>query len=173
MELLGDFKTLLRWFRAADLLSARDAAKLERQWGGSTQARHIVENVRELRERLRKEVLAWENGGTVHRSTAERLNELMASHPMLTRLITNRGASASELWFDARQPEHLLAPLAYSAAMLFATADRSRVRKCDQCVLHFHDASKKGTRRWCSMQLCGNRLKVAAYAARRRVQAHE
>jgi predicted RNA-binding Zn ribbon-like protein len=45
-----------------------------------------------------------------------------------------------------------------------------RVRKCDQCVLHFYDISKKGTRRWCSTQLCGNRQKVAAYAARRRVR---
>jgi predicted RNA-binding Zn ribbon-like protein len=27
--------------------------------------------------------------------------------------------------------------------------------------------AKKWTRRWCSMQLSGNRLKVAAYAARR------
>jgi predicted RNA-binding Zn ribbon-like protein len=55
-----------------------------------------------------------------------------------------------------------------TAAILFSAIDRSRVRKCDQCVLHFYDISKKGTRRWCSMQLCGNRLKVAAYAARRR-----
>jgi predicted RNA-binding Zn ribbon-like protein len=173
MELLGDLKTLLRWFRAAELLSARDAAKLERQWGGSAKAERVLENVRELRESLRNEMLAWENGGKVHRPMVDRLNELLASHPMLTKLIANGDTFATELWFDPRQPEDLLAPLAYSAAMLFATADRSRVRKCDQCVLHFHDTSKKGTRRWCSMQLCGNRLKVAAYAARRRVQVHE
>jgi len=48
----------------------------------------------------------------------------------------------------------------------FATGGRKRVRKYANCVLHFHDTSKKGTRRWCSMQLCGNRFKVAAYAAR-------
>ncbi len=53
-------------------------------------------------------------------------------------------------------------------ATLFAHVDRARVRKCGQCVLHFHDTSKKGTRRWCSMRLCGNRVKVAAYAARQR-----
>src|SRR6516164_5368126 len=50
-----------------------------------------------------------------------------------------------------------------------ASVDRTRVRKCGQCVLHFLDTSKKGTRRWCSMQLCGNRLKVAAYALRKRL----
>jgi predicted RNA-binding Zn ribbon-like protein len=69
------------------------------------------------------------------------------------------------MWFEAREPEDLLAPLAHSAAELFAGLGRSRVRKCAHCVAHFHDTSKKGARRWCSMQLCGNRPKVAAYAA--------
>lgn len=92
---------------------------------------------------------------------------------MRTRLKASGGASSTELWFEPRQPEDLFAPLAHSAATLFANVDRNRVRKCGKCVLHFHDISKKGTRRWCSMQLCGNRLKVAAYAARQRVRAHK
>jgi predicted RNA-binding Zn ribbon-like protein len=90
----------------------------------------------------------------------------MLAHPMRTRLKAAGDAVSTELWFDPRQPEDLFAPLANSTAALFAHADRNRVRKCAQCVLHFHDTSKKGTRRWCSMQLCGNRIKVAAYAAR-------
>jgi predicted RNA-binding Zn ribbon-like protein len=97
----------------------------------------------------------------------------MADHPMRTKLKTSGSASTTELWFEPRQPEDLLAPLGYSVATLFANADRNRVRKCGQCVLHFYDTSKKGTRRWCSMQLCGNRLKVAAYAARQRSRAHK
>jgi predicted RNA-binding Zn ribbon-like protein len=92
----------------------------------------------------------------------------MADHPMRAKLNTSQSAFAIKLWFELRQPEDLFAPLAHSTATLFANVDRSRVRKCDQCVLHFHDTSKKGTRRWCSMQLCGNRRKVAAYAARKR-----
>jgi predicted RNA-binding Zn ribbon-like protein len=73
-------------------------------------------------------------------------------------------APVTELWFAATQPEDLFAPIAHRAAMLFANLDHHRVRKRGQCVLHFYDSSKKGTRRWCSMQLCGNRRKVAAYA---------
>jgi len=42
--------------------------------------------MRELRESLRKEVLDIESGGTVHRAAIEELNQLMAEHPMLTRL---------------------------------------------------------------------------------------
>jgi len=168
VELLPDFDALLRWFQAADLLSSSKAASLRQQWGHSARARRVVDAMRELRERLRKEVLAPEHGGTVHRAAIDELNRLMAEHPMLTRLKASGNASTAELWFDPHRPEDLFAPLAHNAAMLFADVDRNRVRKCAQCVLHFYDTSKKGTRRWCSMQLCGNRLKVAAYAARQR-----
>ena len=168
VELLCDFDALLRWFQAADLLSSRQASNLRQQWGESARAHHVVQAIRELRERLRKEVLSWERDGTVHRQVVEELNHLMAEHPMLARLKASGSGSTTELWFDPRLPEGLFAPVAHSVAMLFADVDRNRVRKCGQCVLHFYDTSKKGTRRWCSMQLCGNRLKVAAYAARQR-----
>jgi predicted RNA-binding Zn ribbon-like protein len=171
MELLPDFGALLRWFRAADLLSSRELWSLWQSWGESLRARRTVEAMRELREKLRNQVLAWERGGQVHRTAVHELNRLMTEHPMLIRLSATGGAPSIELWFETRRPEDLFAPLAYSAATLSANVDRHRVRKCDQCVLHFHDTSKKGTRRWCSMQLCGNRLKVAAYAARQRMRS--
>jgi len=163
---------LLRWSQAAELLSARHVVTLQQKWGKSARAQRIVEAMRELRERLRKEILAWEHGGAVHHSTVDELNRLMADHPMHTKLKTSGNAYATALWFEPRQAEDLFAPLAHGSATLFANVDRRGVRKCDQCVLHFHDSSKKGTRRWCSMQLCGNRLKVAAYAARQRMRAY-
>jgi predicted RNA-binding Zn ribbon-like protein len=173
LELLPDFSALLRWFQAAGLVSAREVADLQRQWGQSVRARHALEAMRALRERLRKEILAWEGGAAVHHSTVDQLDRLMAEHPMRTRLKANGKDLSSELYFEPHNPEDLFAPVAHSAAMLLASTDRNRVRKCDQCVLHFYDASKKGTRRWCSMQLCGNRLKVAAYAARQRTATVE
>jgi predicted RNA-binding Zn ribbon-like protein len=135
MELLPDFSALLRWFEVAELLSAREVANLQQHWGNSAVAQRTVEAVRELRERLRKEVLAWEHGGAVHYSTVAELNRLMVDHPMLTRLKANGSASSAELWFEPRRPEDLFAPLAHSAATLFTKVDRVRVRKCGQCVL--------------------------------------
>jgi predicted RNA-binding Zn ribbon-like protein len=172
-ELLPDFSALLRWFQAAGLLNSREASNLQRRWGGSASAQRTTKAMRRLRERLRKEILSWEHSGLVQHSMLIELNRLMAEHPMHTRLRTNGKSCSTELWFEPRKPEDLFAPLAHSAAALFATVDRQRVRKCAHCVLHFHDTSKRGTRRWCSMQLCGNRLKVAAYAARRRRRSHK
>ncbi len=172
LELLADFNALLRWFRAADVLNSKELGGVQSQWGETAQAQKTVESMRELREKLRSEVLAWEQGEAIHRSPIEEINQLMAEHPMRTRLTAHGRVYSTELWFELREPEDLFAPLAHSAVKLFTEVDRKRVRKCDQCVLHFHDTSKKGTRRWCSMQVCGNRLKVAAYAARRRRHAH-
>jgi predicted RNA-binding Zn ribbon-like protein len=169
MELLPDFAALLRWFVTAKLLSSHAAVRLRQKWGKSARARQVVEAARKLRELLRKQILAWEQGGTVSHSTLDELNRLMTKYPMCTRIKASRPGYLMDLWFDTRQPEGLLAPLAHHAAVLFANVDRNRVRRCGNCVLHFFDTSKKGTRQWCSMQLCGNRLKVAAYAARRRM----
>jgi predicted RNA-binding Zn ribbon-like protein len=172
-ELLPDFTALLRWFQAAGLLNSREAGNLQRRWGGSASAQRTTKAMRQLREKLRREILAWERSGSVQHSTRDELNKLMAEHPMRMWLRANGKLCSTELWFEPREPEDLFAPLAHSAATLLASVERKRVRKCAQCVLHFHDTSKRGTRRWCSMQLCGNRLKVAAYAARRRQQAHK
>ena len=61
-----------------------------------------------------------------------------------------------------------LAPVAEALAFLLADPTFDRVKKCecDDCTLLFHDRTKAGRRRWCSMAICGNRMKVAAFRAR-------
>lgn len=168
-ELIPDFDALVRWFRAARLLNRHQAASLQGESGGSAQ--RIVKRLHLLRERLGKAIARWEKGGSIDVRTMTELNRLLSEHPMRTRLTRNLRQLSTDLYFDPKKPDDLLAPLAHSAAMLFVNGDRERVRKCANCVLHFRDVSKKGTRRWCSMQLCGNRLKVAAYAARQRTKS--
>lgn len=167
-ELLPDFAALVRWFRAADVLTEQQANELAKKWAESTAGKGTVEEMRQWRERLRKQLIVWEEGGSLQPAIVKEVNQLMAEHPMRFRVVWKEKPT-TELWFEPRQPEDLFAPLAHSLATLLAEVDRNRVRKCGQCVLHFHDTSKKGTRRWCSMQLCGNRLKVAAYARRKRL----
>ena len=169
VELLPDFSSLLRWLSAAALFSAADRTRFQREWEKSIRAQRTLETIRELREGLRKEILAWEDGHPIHHSTVEELNGLMSSHPMVTQLKSSHGGYSTDIRFLPKVPEDLISPFAHSAATLF-TLDRNYVRKCEHCVLHFHDTSKKGTRRWCSMNLCGNRNKVAAYADRQRLK---
>ena len=173
-ELLPDFAALARWFRAAGVLRPNQVKCLLKEWNASAAARRIVAEMHALREELRQTVMTWESGGTLSSGMIRRLNGLLAAHPMIPRMEATPEGLRMESSFVVRRPEDLFAPVAHSAAMLFTEADRSRVRKCNNCVLHFVDTSKKGTRRWCSMRLCGNRLKVAAFTERRRsVAGHE
>jgi predicted RNA-binding Zn ribbon-like protein len=168
-ELVPNFEALLRWFRAAGLLTNQNVSALQRSWGKSARAQQIMEELRQFREDLRKELLSVEAGADLRRATIDKLNTLLAAHPMIATVKQTEKGLHMGLSFVANKPEDLFAPLAQATSELFANADRSRLRKCGQCVLHFLDTSKKGTRRWCSMQLCGNRLKVAAYARRKRL----
>ncbi len=71
-------------------------------------------------------------------------------------------------WLDeAGGPERLLWPVAFSAARLLESPDLVRLKSCDGCGRLFLDASHNRSRRWCDMQGCGNRAKVARYRARK------
>jgi predicted RNA-binding Zn ribbon-like protein len=56
-------------------------------------------------------------------------------------------------------------------AVAILTADDGRIRRCAGCGRVFHDDSRTGNRRWCSMLTCGNRAKVAAFRARQQATA--
>lgn len=168
-ELLTGMPAVLRWFRAAGLITARDQAHLGKKWQADSRAQRFVRELCDFRETLRADVIALEGGQKIRRSTLKQLDELLAKHPMRRRI--DADMLSSELWFPLETPEDLFAPLAQAAAELFTEADRTRIRQCGACILHFLDISKKGTRHWCSMNLCGNRSKVAAYAARKKNQA--
>jgi predicted RNA-binding Zn ribbon-like protein len=68
--------------------------------------------------------------------------------------------------------ESLLFPLARSLADLVCTEDFTHVKACEgpSCTLLFADRTRGSVRRWCSMAVCGNRAKQAAYRERARDQ---
>jgi len=55
------------------------------------------------------------------------------------------------------------------AAVLSTMRDGSwtRLKACRNCHWAFYDESRNRSAAWCSMQLCGNRLKTRAYRRRR------
>jgi predicted RNA-binding Zn ribbon-like protein len=63
-----------------------------------------------------------------------------------------------------------LGPVALAAVRLFTEGDFHRIRECGghACGWLFYDRSKNNRRRWCEMEVCGNRAKQRRLAARRR-----
>jgi predicted RNA-binding Zn ribbon-like protein len=101
-------------------------------------------------------------------SAVERVNEALGWGAGAGRLV-RRGAG----WGLAHAPGvdgplRALAPVARALALLIAAGRDAGVRQCANptCVLYFRDRSRARRRRWCSMAVCGNRMKVAAHARR-------
>jgi predicted RNA-binding Zn ribbon-like protein len=70
---------------------------------------------------------------------------------------------------DATPVEAALGPIALAAVRLFTQGDFSRIRECGghACGWLFYDTSKNNRRRWCEMEVCGNRAKQRRLRARR------
>jgi predicted RNA-binding Zn ribbon-like protein len=61
-----------------------------------------------------------------------------------------------------------LYPIVKSAADLLVSAQLDRIRVCadPQCGWLFLDSSRNRSRRWCSMDTCGNRAKARRFYKR-------
>jgi predicted RNA-binding Zn ribbon-like protein len=124
-----------------------------------------------FRERLRATVLRWEAGSLPADTFLAEIDRLLKQHPQPISLRKEGSRVVRDVLFEPRKPEDVWAPIVSAAAELLSGVEPSRVRKCesDSCVVHFYDTSKKGSRRWCGMNICGNKLKVAAYQRRQRL----
>ena len=72
-------------------------------------------------------------------------------------------------WDTATALDSLIWTIAHSAMTLLTAGDLTRVKECpgtNDCGWLFYDISKNGSRRWCSMEGCGSRVKM------RRLYAH-
>jgi predicted RNA-binding Zn ribbon-like protein len=173
-ELLPDAASLLRWLAAAGAISPSQFAQAEPLWSSaSAQAEPWlgqISRLRVFREEFRQVVLAIEAGSPIPAAFVPKLNGLLQEYPQVHRLSQQAGGWSLHPYLVLTAPADAFAPLAADAALLLASADLGKLRKCANCVLHFLDTSKKGLRRWCSMRMCGNRSKVAAYSRRKKAE---
>jgi len=121
--------------------------------------------VRELAQTLELRAAVY----TVFRAIAEGREPAAEQLDVLSRLYAEavgraRLVPAYELVWDGE----VLGPLAVAAVELLRHGPLDRVKLCDGCPWLFLDASRNHSRRWCSMDECGARLKVRRYRARQR-----
>lgn len=123
-----------------------------------------VRRARELREALRALLVANNAGDPYPPKACESLNRIA-------------GTARLTLHFDARG-ELVLEPRTGGVAAAFgelvgivfaATLDGTfaRLKACRNCRWAFYDYSRNHRASWCSMSICGNRLKTRRYRARR------
>jgi predicted RNA-binding Zn ribbon-like protein len=167
-ELLPDFDALARWLIASEIVNSAKIKNLLRSWREAREASTFLKELIAFRERLRDAVLRMESGSAPPDEFVKEVNRRLVDYPPRAVLRRRDGRIVMEMLFDPQKPADLWAPFIHGAADLLTERETGRLRRCESCVLHFYDTSKKGSRRWCSMNICGNKLKVAAYQRRKR-----
>ena len=168
-ERLHDITDLLVWARHAGILTDTEASSAVSLYA----LRPDVGEDKFLRAfRLREAIHAIVRA-LIHRTEPpaglmDLLNrELTEAHR--NRILSSSGTSVGWTWQSGISPvDRVLWPIALSAAELLTEGNHARLHECgsERCGWIFEDTSKNHSRRWCSMEDCGNQAKVRRYRQR-------
>lgn len=148
-EFLPDAKALRAWLRAHALLGPRTPV------GPGDLAR-----THELREALCALLVANNNGQS---PTGFGILNRVADR---ARLGVHFGERGVELVSRSKGVDRALGEILAVVAAALREDSWKRLKACRNCRWAFYDYSRNRSAAWCSMQLCGNRLKTRAYRRR-------
>jgi predicted RNA-binding Zn ribbon-like protein len=155
VDLLIDEASVVRWAQEGD-----------RCFDGKLKADELS-TVKALRTSLREIVQTKIEEHSVTQESLANVNRHLADHAPHKLLQFNDDNGEFELLPDKRAGslQALLAELAYEGAQLLTSNQAPYIKSCSnpECVLLFLDTSRTRKRRWCSMEICGNRAKAAKY----------
>ncbi|MBB3148523.1 putative RNA-binding Zn ribbon-like protein [Phyllobacterium trifolii] len=174
VEWLADGEGLMQWLRESGLVSERALQTVEKNaMPGELDA--VASQARSLREWFR----GFVEGHRGRSLTADAIEELEPLNRLLARdeqfsqvSVANGVQTRSGLqWKKERQwksPETLLTPIAEAIGDFVCNEEFTDVKACEghDCTLLFVDRTRGKRRRWCSMAVCGNRAKQAAFRAK-------
>lgn len=161
---------VVAWAQHAGIIGAGGARALRRQIARPRTAADLLRRTRELRDLLAAVGTALAAGAAPRPLLLARLARIHARALAHARL-TLSGPGFAWRWDAARAPvEAIVGPVALSAVEVMTHAQRTRIKRCagEHCGWLFLDTTKNNRRRWCEMEVCGNRAKQRRLAARRR-----
>lgn len=170
-EELHSIEELLQWAREAEVLSAADSGRLAKHYAGNRrQAAADFAKAIEIRDLLHSIFTGIANGRPLRDRDLAELNSALAQTPALLRVREQSGALGTHWGSAAEGLSQVLFPVLADAADLLASDRLARVRECasGECTKLFVDESRNGSRRWCDMNACGNRMKARRHYSRTR-----
>jgi predicted RNA-binding Zn ribbon-like protein len=163
VETVHDFSEMVRWCDTNAMLE-REAAERTLQWSEKhgRDAAAIFDDAIALRETIYRICFALADAKTPEARDVAAINASLDRAPERRVLAHHEKTFGWRIDRDPLNAAGLLAPVLWSAGDLIVSAEGGRLRHClnDQCGWLFMDDSKNGSRRWCSMQSCGNRAKA-------------
>jgi predicted RNA-binding Zn ribbon-like protein len=153
IERLRDPADLDRWLEAAGLPAPARATEED------------LGDARRLREAVNRLIRALLASEAPDAADLRELNEWARQPPLAPQV----AASLERSWSGEQPVQAALALVAREAVDLLTGPERVLVRECaaaPACSLLYLDRSRARRRRWCEMERCGSRAKMASYRRR-------
>jgi predicted RNA-binding Zn ribbon-like protein len=177
IDWISDGEGLLTWLEQAHLVPV-DVLDAIRKQAKPAEIDRVAAQARSLREWFR--TFVREHRGKPLKAAdladLEPLNRLLARDEGFGELVAHKHGKTTALEFHRtrrwRSPESLLLPIAEALASMLTEEGLSDVKACEgaACTLMFADRTRARSRRWCSMEICGNRAKQIAHRQRLKEQ---
>jgi len=163
-ELLNNYNDFVDWGVQAKLISVEAARRLRQQARGQPDKyAAVLEHAIELREAIYTIFSRRYAGKPIPENDLHILNSAVRQAMSHLHLVPVEGKMKWDWMSEGNSVDLTLWSVARSAAELLTSEKADRVRECEDdrgCGYLFIDQSKNRSRRWCSMDSCGNRAKA-------------
>lgn len=168
-ELLSSYDDLLRFVTQAELLTSKQVRQVLRSADETREAQALV-SCRELRETAAEIFYAALDGRNPSNTSLRKLNAFLSDARSHQQPAWSASGLSWQWAADELNAELPLWILSLSVVELLESDELKRLSACEDpaCRWLFLDTSKNHTRRWCTMKICGNRMKARRFKAQHR-----
>jgi predicted RNA-binding Zn ribbon-like protein len=170
-EYLLEYRDLVLWSRHVDVLSKSEAGHLLQKWEQEpAESESVLTSAIQRRETIYRIFSSLAHGRSPTENDIGQLHQAWLNNLQHTQLVRDESGFILG-WEEGHSLDQMLWPITRSAVDLLTSADLKRVKQCGGCDWLFMDRSRNQKRRWCSMNACGNRAKMARRYRRMKRQA--
>ena len=160
-EYLFDYRDLVLWSRHVGILDSDRAETLLSKWEQApVESEAVFRQAIQIRETIYRVFAGIAHDESPQSDDIVQLHQAWLENESHSRLLQTESGFMMG-WEEGDAVDSMLWPITRSAVELLTSDDLKRVKQCGRCDWLFLDRSRNQSRRWCSMDACGNRVKMA------------
>lgn len=168
-DLLLNYLDLATWVYFADAINdslKENLLKIGLENQGS--ADQIYKDALQLREAFYDFIVNLINQDEAFTTNIQLINQWLSRTFSNLELVQLNGHFVLDWNTENFELESVLWPIIRAFVDLVTSEDINCIKQCGNCGYLFVDKSKNNSRKWCSMEICGNRVKARRFAKKAR-----
>ena len=163
VEYFESYSDIEDWFLKVHLIETKKKIELELE-------KKYFKEIMSFRALLRSQFKQYLESETSIDKIIQTSNAILIKSKVYPQIVSDKNLCELQYISTEKDKNHLLTKIVIEVIKLLSSKEFKYLKKCDnhKCSLFFIDTSKNHSRRWCSMEICGNRSKVNSFTQRKK-----